>query len=90
MYRPHCDEIRFIHEHCDGREVRLGWRALSVDGYAQTSNTIYQFHDCMIHGHDCHLTRKHQFKQQKSAISSQLMEDLTARTVESTEYLKHL
>ena len=78
-YRAHCDQVEIIHEHRDGREERLGWRALPVDGYAKTSNTVYQFHGYMIHGHDCQLTGKDKIERQVGAISGELMEDLAAR-----------
>ena len=37
----------------NGPEVRLGLRHLPVDGYHPDTATVFQFHGCVYHGHDC-------------------------------------
>ena len=37
----------------NGGEVRLGERALPVDGFGASISTVYQFHGCFWHGHPC-------------------------------------
>jgi hypothetical protein len=37
----------------NGPEKRVGARRLPVDGWDKQSNTVYQFHGCYWHGHDC-------------------------------------
>ena len=37
----------------NGGERRLGQHNLPVDGFSQSTWTIYQFHGCYWHGHDC-------------------------------------
>ena len=36
------------------RDVRLGLRHLPVDCYHLDTATMFQFHGCLYHGHDCH------------------------------------
>ena len=36
-----------------GGERRLGRHNLPVDGFCEATNTVYQFHGCYWHGHDC-------------------------------------
>ena len=38
-------------------EKRVGRWQLLVDRWCRVTQTIYQFHGCYWHGHDCHLTR---------------------------------
>ncbi|KAK3109123.1 hypothetical protein FSP39_023489 [Pinctada imbricata] len=42
------------HARNDGQEKRVG--PYPVDGYDEGTNTIYQFHGCYFHGHQCRLT----------------------------------
>ena len=37
----------------NGPEVRLGLRHLPVDGYHPDTATVFQFHGCLYHRHDC-------------------------------------
>ena len=37
-------------------EKRIGQHGLPVDGFGETTNTVYQFHGCIFHGHNCSLT----------------------------------
>ena len=37
----------------NGGERRLGRHNLPVDGFCQSTSTVYQFHGCFWHGHDC-------------------------------------
>ena len=42
-------------------EYKVGQHGLPVDGYCSATNTVYQFHGCSFHGHDCHLTKNQSF-----------------------------
>ena len=37
----------------NGPEERLGLRYLPVDGYHPDTATVFKFHGCLYHGHDC-------------------------------------
>ena len=37
----------------NGPEVKIGSKHIPVDGYHAESETIFQFHGCMFHGHTC-------------------------------------
>ena len=37
----------------NSKEKRIGQRQLPVDGWCAKTNTIYQFHGCFWHGHEC-------------------------------------
>ena len=77
-----------IHEHKVGKEVRIGWKSISVDGYSKETRTVYQFHGCMVHGHDCWLTRiSKDTSRETSAISGKSMEELRLDTEKMMQYL---
>ena len=53
-------------EHAENTEIRtsfnqgekkLGRKQVSVDGWCARTNTVYQFHGCWWHGHDCYLAK---------------------------------
>ena len=37
----------------NGKEKRIWQWQLPVDGYCAQTNTVYQFHGCYLHGHNC-------------------------------------
>ena len=65
------------------REVRLGRHGLPVDGFAPSSNTVYQFHGCYWHGHGCS-------EASKKVIGDRDAVTRRKETVEKEDYLQHL
>ncbi|KAJ8044458.1 Krueppel-related zinc finger protein 1 [Holothuria leucospilota] len=51
------EENVFIRHQGNDKEKRVGLRRIPVDGFCQETNTVYQFHGCHFHGHDCYLTQ---------------------------------
>ena len=41
----------------NNKEHALGRRHIRVDGWDVQNKTVYQFHGCLFHGHDCDKTR---------------------------------
>nr|XP_039250892.1 uncharacterized protein LOC120328465 [Styela clava]XP_039250893.1 uncharacterized protein LOC120328465 [Styela clava]XP_039250895.1 uncharacterized protein LOC120328465 [Styela clava]XP_039250896.1 uncharacterized protein LOC120328465 [Styela clava]XP_039250897.1 uncharacterized protein LOC120328465 [Styela clava]XP_039250898.1 uncharacterized protein LOC120328465 [Styela clava]XP_039250899.1 uncharacterized protein LOC120328465 [Styela clava]XP_039250900.1 uncharacterized protein LOC1203 len=74
----------------NGSEKRIGMRNLPVDGFSITPNfaTIYQFHGCLFHGHNCHLGRSetypgksHEELQQNTALNTRYFQTLGYKVV---------
>ena len=57
----HSEDISIRHKYNDN-EYRVGQHGLPVDGYCKETNTVYQFHGCIFHGHNCHLTKDFKHK----------------------------
>ena len=53
----HKDTVHIRHKNNDTGK-RVGVRRIPVDGFCQETNTVYKFHGCYWHGHDCHLTKQ--------------------------------
>jgi len=51
--------------------IYIGSRKLPVDGFNPERQTVYQFHGCYWHGHDCSLNRRKEFndKRKKPTVS---------------------
>ena len=47
----------YIRHQLNNTEKRIGGRKLPVDGFHAQTQTVYQFHGCYWHGHDCALNR---------------------------------
>ena len=52
----HKERIHIRHQ-LNNVEKRVGDRKLPVDGFNPETQTVYQFHGCYWHGHDCALIR---------------------------------
>jgi len=63
-------------------EKRIGSRHIPVDGFDRTTRTIYQFHGCWWHGHNCKEHHKDHYKE--------LMNIRRENTIEITAYLRRL
>ena len=50
------ERLDIKHARNDGQEKRVG--PFPVDGYDGRTNTIFQFHGCYFHGHQCRLTER--------------------------------
>lgn len=48
--------LRIQHKLNTGKEKKIDH--YPVDGYDESSNTVFQFHGCYWHGHDCWVTKK--------------------------------
>ena len=68
----------------NSKEKRIGQRQLPVDGWCAKTNTIYQFHGCFWHGHEC-MTEKGITTNEKNGKS---MEHLRLDTQKNTKYIQ--
>ena len=62
----------------------MGGRKLPVDGFDAQAQTVYQFHGCYWHGHDCSPNRGKEFNDKRSKPMSELFEETRA----NTEYIR--
>ena len=63
---------------------RIGERRLPVDGFHGRSQTVFQFHGCWWHGHDCHLTEGNEMNEKRKRP----MKELLAETKANSKYIK--
>lgn len=73
-----------IRHQMNGTEKRIGDRRLPVDGFHADSNTIFQFHGCYWHGHQCYLTRG----KERNERRNKSMVELRDETQANTDYLR--
>jgi len=74
-------EGRDIHHlYRNGREKRLGGRNIPVDGFDKDDQTVFQFHGCYYHGHNC-MTGK---------LPDDELKKRRKKTDETTQYLRNL
>ena len=64
-------------------EKRVGYRQIPVDGFCRESNTVYQFHGCYFHGHQCVLNKK-----DYNVTKGCSMTDLRQQTAEISAYIR--
>lgn len=74
----HSGQYNIIHKLNSGKEKKIG--RFPVDGYDVSSNTVFQFQGCYLHGHRCWLTRHVQ--------DYKLMTNREKKTRKTTTYLK--
>ena len=55
-YLAKTEGIKIRHKF-NNTEFRVGLYGLPVDGYCDKTSTVYQFHGCAFHGHQCKLTK---------------------------------
>jgi G:T-mismatch repair DNA endonuclease (very short patch repair protein) len=67
-------------------EKLVGKRGLPVDGFCKATNSVYQFHGCLFHGHDCELTRH----LSRNPINGVPLEELDEDTRLKDEYIRSL
>ncbi|KAK3736485.1 hypothetical protein QZH41_017404, partial [Actinostola sp. cb2023] len=65
-------------------EKRIGDRRLPVDGFHSESRTVFQFHGCYWHGHQCELNRG----KEMNATRKKPMSELRAETDANTQYIR--
>ena len=71
-----------IRHQLNSTEKRIGGRKLPVDGFNVQTQTVYHFHGCYWHGHDCGLNRGKEFNEKRN------MSELLEETRANTEYIK--
>ena len=67
----------------NGTEKRLGRRRIPVDGWCAATQTVYQFHGCYYHGHEC-------LGKDYNELRKAPMATLRKNTSEITDYLRNL
>ncbi|CAG2213159.1 unnamed protein product [Mytilus edulis] len=75
-YLNHTRGLDIKHKLNTGKEKKIG--SYPVDGYDANTNTVYQFHGCYWHGHDCWMTKN--VKDQKWCETRQAKYDKTVKT----------
>ncbi|KAL9989107.1 hypothetical protein ACROYT_G003618 [Oculina patagonica] len=65
-------------------EKRIGGRQLPVDGFHKESQTVFQFHGCNWHGHQCHLTHGKEMNEKQEKSMAELYDGKKA----NTKYIK--
>ena len=74
----------YIRHQLNNTEKRIGGRKLPVDGFHAQTQTVYQFHGCYWHGHDCSLNHGKEFNDKRTKPMAELLEETRA----NTEYIK--
>ena len=77
------ERIRIRHQ-LNNTEKRIGDRKLPVDGFNPQTQTVYQFHGCYWHGHDCALNQGKDFNEKRKKPMAELREETKA----NTEYIR--
>ena len=77
------EKIKIQHQF-NGGEKRIGAKQLPVDGFCQSTHTVYQFHGCYWHGHSCKLTSGKEVNEKRGKTYAELQEE----TQKSSEYIK--
>ena len=68
----------------NGKEKRIGKRCLPVDGWCADTNTVYQFHGCYWHGHDCGAMKNIT----ENKVKNKTMAECIAETENNNVYIK--
>ena len=79
----HKERIHIRHQ-LNNTEKRIGGRKLPVDGFNPERQTVYQFHGCYWHGHDCALNHGKEFNERRNKPMAELLEETKA----NTEYIR--
>ena len=66
----------------NGPEIQIGTKKIPVDGFDAKTGTVYQFHGCFFHGHECQGEKEHPYH------PGQMMSDIRQRTADMTQYIK--
>jgi hypothetical protein len=77
------------HEH-NGGEVKVGDRLLPVDGFHAPTSTVFQFHGCFWHGHQCQEEASEKRDTSVSEMRGVRAEDLFVATLEKDDYIRSL
>ena len=74
----------FIRHQMNNTEKRIGERKIPVDGFHGPSQTVFQFHGCFWHGHNCHLNKGKEMNE----VRKRPMTELLKETKETSKYIK--
>ena len=77
--------IRIRHQIND-TEKRIGERRLPVDGFHGPTQTVFQFHGCYWHGHQCYLTEGKETNETRKKPMAELRQETEANST----YIKNL
>ena len=64
-----------IRHQMNDTEKRIGERRLPVDGFHAPSQTVFQFHGCWWHGHDCYLTQGKEMNEKRQKAMAELLKE---------------
>ena len=67
------------------QEKLIGQKRLPVDGFCRQTNTVYEFHGCIWHGHECWMTKKHNGV---NPVNGKLYQKLREDTEYKKQYIK--
>ena len=79
----HTNSLNIRHKY-NGKEKQIGQWQLLVDGWCAQTNTVYQFHSCYWHGHNC-MQEKGVTQNDKNGRT---MEQLRADTQKNSRYIR--
>ena len=82
-WEAHTNHLHIKHKY-NSKEKQIGQRRLPVDGWCAQTNTVYQFHGCYWHGHEC-MKEKGVTKNEKNGKK---MEQLRAETQKNSAYIR--
>ena len=74
----------YIRHQMNNTEKRIGERKIPVDGFHGPSQTVFQFHGCFWHGHNCHLNKGKEMNE----VRKRPMTELLKETKETSKYIK--
>ena len=73
-----------ISHQLNNTEKRIGGCKLPVNGFNPETQTVYQFHGCYWHSHNCALNRGKEFNENRKKPMAELLEETRA----NTEYIR--
>ena len=82
-WKAHEGGIHIRHQIND-TEKRIGERRLPVEGFHSPYQTVFQFHGCWWHGHDCHLTKGKEINEKRKRPMKELLKETKA----SSKYIR--
>jgi G:T-mismatch repair DNA endonuclease (very short patch repair protein) len=66
-------------------EKLIGMKRIPVDGFCRDTNSVYEFQGCILHGHRCWMTKKHNGV---NPVNGKSLDDLYQRTRDKIQYIK--
>ena len=82
-WKAHEGGIHIRHQ-TNNTEKRIGERRIPVDGFHSPSQTVFQFHGCWWHGHNCHLTQGKEMNEKRKKPMVELLKE----TKDISKYIK--
>ena len=64
-----------IRHQINDMEKRIGEKRIPVDGFHSPSQTVFQFHGCWRHGHNCHLTQGKEMNKKRKKPMAELLKE---------------